>query len=218
MFDIGETSHFDKEADVPDAVKRVHKISTQPIYMKHMGGADVKQGKLNNCWYVAGLTALANLEEVGVDAPFSYQGGTWAYTVVDDTLCLQSPNWDPGVYKEPFCNRRTESTPRATTKRPIRPAQKPSFLPNAEIRTRLGDYAALTGGWVGEGLEDLSGGVITELFISDILYPDVFWPTEVSKDSPGQRLLKLRNPWAYLHKGIWEGAWSDGSKEWTAEA
>ncbi|EXM16484.1 hypothetical protein FOTG_15230 [Fusarium oxysporum f. sp. vasinfectum 25433] len=174
MFDIGETSHFDKEADVPDAVKRVHKISTQPIYMKHMGGADVKQ-------------------EVGVDAPFSYQGGTWAYTVVDDTLCLQSPNWDPGVYKEPFCNRRTESTPRATTKRPIRPAQKPSFLPNAEIRTRLGDYAALTGGWVGEGLEDLSGG-------------------------PGQRLLKLRNPWAYLHKGIWEGAWSDGSKEWTAEA
>ncbi|KAG7420431.1 Calpain-D [Fusarium oxysporum f. sp. raphani] len=33
----------------------------------------------------------------------------------------------------------------------------------------------------------------------------------------GKRLLKIRNPWAHARKGIWEGAWSDGSKEWTAE-
>ncbi|GKU17013.1 unnamed protein product [Fusarium langsethiae] len=33
----------------------------------------------------------------------------------------------------------------------------------------------------------------------------------------GQRLVKLRNPWGKVRKGIWEGAWSDGSKEWTAE-
>lgn len=32
-----------------------------------------------------------------------------------------------------------------------------------------------------------------------------------------QRLVKLRNPWADIRKGIWEGPWSDGSKEWTKE-
>ncbi|KAJ8105071.1 hypothetical protein ONZ43_g7571 [Nemania bipapillata] len=30
----------------------------------------------------------------------------------------------------------------------------------------------------------------------------------------GQRLVLLKNPWG---KGEWKGAWSDGSKEWTAE-
>ncbi|KAH6693495.1 calpain family cysteine protease [Plectosphaerella plurivora] len=33
----------------------------------------------------------------------------------------------------------------------------------------------------------------------------------------GVRLLKLRNPWGKIRKGLWEGAWSDGSKEWTKE-
>ena len=33
----------------------------------------------------------------------------------------------------------------------------------------------------------------------------------------GQRLVKLRNPWGDARKGIWEGPWSDGSKEWTRE-
>lgn len=117
-----------------------------------------------------------------------------------------------------------------------------------------GDYASLAGGWIGEGLEDLSGGVTTELLSSDILDLDAFWDNELSKVNKefmfgcsagildygygnrdgiseahayvvtdartlksGQRLVKLRNPWGEIRKGLWEGAWSDGSKEWTAE-
>ncbi|KLP03687.1 Uncharacterized protein LW94_14753 [Fusarium fujikuroi] len=30
----------------------------------------------------------------------------------------------------------------------------------------------------------------------------------------GQRLVKLRKYWGKVRKGIWEGVWSDGSKEW----
>lgn len=30
-------------------------------------------------------------------------------------------------------------------------------------------------------------------------------------------LSRFRNPWGKTKKGIWEGAWSDGSKEWTTE-
>jgi hypothetical protein len=38
-----------------------------------------------------------------------------------------------------------------------------------------GDYASLDGGWSGEALEDLSGGVTTELLTADILDLDGFW-------------------------------------------
>jgi hypothetical protein len=44
-----------------------------------------------------------------------------------------------------------------------------------------GDFSSLTGGWIGEGLEDLSGGVTTELLGSDILDLDGFWDNELSK-------------------------------------
>lgn len=118
-----------------------------------------------------------------------------------------------------------------------------------------GDYGSLSGSYVGEGIEDLSGGVTTELLSSDILDTDEFWDKEISKVNQeflfgcstgllehgygqrdgiseghayifmeartlksGQRLVKLRNPWGKIRKGVWQGPWSDGSKEWTADA
>lgn len=42
-----------------------------------------------------------------------------------------------------------------------------------------GDYSSIDGGFVGEAIEDLTGGVTTEFFSTDILDKDKFWREEL---------------------------------------
>lgn len=44
-----------------------------------------------------------------------------------------------------------------------------------------GDFAAIEGGFTGEGIEDLTGGVTCELFATDILDKEDFWKNELLK-------------------------------------
>lgn len=44
-----------------------------------------------------------------------------------------------------------------------------------------GDYASIDGGFTGEAIEDLTGGVTTEIYSTDILDKDAFWTNELMK-------------------------------------
>ncbi|KAI5868171.1 hypothetical protein GGS23DRAFT_602067 [Durotheca rogersii] len=261
---------------VPKAVKRVHEIFEKPTFMKNISAGDIKQGSLGDCWLIASFSTLANVEggiermcveydtRVGIYGFVFYRDGEWVYSIIDDKLYLTSPCWDsPSLQREMLQQDDREETEKIYRKT-YQTGSKALFFGQCKDQHETwvalaekayakahGDYGSLAGGWIGEGLEDLSGGVTTELLTSDILDIDAFWDDELSKVNReflfgcatglldggygdrngireghayvvmdartlknGQRLVKLRNPWGKTRKGVWEGPWSDGSKEW----
>ncbi|KAK3985233.1 calpain-D [Cladorrhinum sp. PSN332] len=278
-FDISMSNLANPSSSIPKAVKRVHEIFEKPTFMANLSGSDVKQGCLGDCWLMASFSGLANVEDgikrlcveydtrIGIYGFVFYRDGEWIYSIIDDKLYLKSPCWDsPSMHRDLLQQvdredaervyRQTYQTGSKALFFAQNKDQNETWVPLIEkaYAKAHGDYASLSGGWIGEGLEDLSGGVTTELLASDILDLDGFWNDELSRVNEeflfgcstglldggygdrdgiteghaynimeartlknGTRLVKLRNPWGKNRKGIWEGAWSDGSKEWTTE-
>ncbi|KAH7162133.1 hypothetical protein B0J13DRAFT_490704 [Dactylonectria estremocensis] len=278
-FEIKRTTLLSSKAVVPKAVKRVHEIFEKPTFMKVVDGGDLKQGGLGDCWIMSSFTALASVEEgvkrlcvaydtkIGIYGFVFYRDGEWIYSIIDDKLYLKSPTWDSPSMQRDLLQQIDREDVESVYRKTYQTGSKALFFAQCKDQNETwvplmekayakahGDYASLSGGWIGEGLEDLSGGVTTELFTSDILDIDEFWDNEMSRVNEeflfgastglmeygygerngiceghayvvmeartlksGQRLVKLRNPWGKVRKGLWEGPWSDGSKEWTRE-
>ncbi|ROT38139.1 calpain clp-1 [Sodiomyces alkalinus F11] len=193
--------------------------------------------------------------------------GEWIYSIIDDKLYLKSPAWDSRSMQRDLLQQIDREDQERVYRKTYQTGSKALFFGQCKDQNETwvpllekayakahGDYASLIGGWIGEALEDLSGGVTSEILVSDILDTESFWDElarvndeflfgcstgllecgygdrdgiseghayvlmEAKTLKSGQRLLKLRNPWGKIRKGIWEGAWSDGSKEWTPDA
>ncbi|KAL2127305.1 hypothetical protein VTI74DRAFT_10947 [Chaetomium olivicolor] len=278
-FDLSMSTMMNPSAMVPKAVKRIHEIYEKPTFMANVSGNDVKQGSLGDCWLMASLSGLANVKDgiqricveydtrIGIYGFVFYRDGEWIYSIIDDKLFLKSPCWDSPSMQRDLLQQIDREDVERVYRKTYQTGSKALFFAQCKDQNETwvpliekayakahGDYASLAGGWIGEGLEDLSGGVTTELLASDILDLDGFWENELSKVNEeflfgcstglldggygdrdgieeghayvvmeartlknGTRLVKLRNPWGKTKKGIWEGAWSDGSKEWTTE-
>lgn len=62
-FDVTNRSMRNPTSSTPKAVKRCHEIFEKPTFMREKpSAADIKQGDLGDCWLMASLTALANVE------------------------------------------------------------------------------------------------------------------------------------------------------------
>ncbi|KAI1822679.1 hypothetical protein F4861DRAFT_376513 [Xylaria intraflava] len=277
-FDMANT-RYSTTNSVPKAVKRVHEIFEKPTFLKDIDGTDIKQGGVGDCWFIASLSALAGAEDrikricveydtrIGIYGFVFYRDGEWIYSIIDDKLYLTSPNWDSPSMQRDLMTQIDRESPEKDYRKTYQTGSKALFFAQCKNQNETwaalvekayakahGDFGSLSGGWIGEGLEDLTGGVTTELLASDILDLDAFWENEVSKVNQeflfgcstglidggygdrngireghayvimdartlksGERLVKLRNPWGKIRKGVWEGPWSDGSKEWNQD-
>ncbi|KAF2098264.1 cysteine proteinase, partial [Rhizodiscina lignyota] len=259
------------------SVKRVEDIYEEPHFIVDGATADdVRQGYVGDCWFLAAITALSGKkdliericvdrdEKVGVYGFVFFRDGEWISEIVDDTLCLkrsddQRHQYDilrlPKDFRESL--RKGSNSLYFASCRESNETWLP-LLEKAYAKVH-GDYQAISGGFAGEGIEDLTGGASTYITSETVLDKDKLWSElmQVNKDSgflfgcgsrvgrdndphdeegfvrghaytvlsarevkdpidesKTLRLLKVRNPWG---RQEWNGAWSDGSKEWNAK-
>ncbi|KAG6356919.1 hypothetical protein INS49_014794 [Diaporthe citri] len=210
---------------------------------------------------------VARDEECGVYGFVFFRDGEWISTIVDDNLCLiesdfnaYSSVYDPSGKKAKKWKDHRQTGSEALFYAKCEDSNE-TWLPLLEKAYAKvhGDYESIEGGWPGEGVEDLSGGIATTINLNRILSKEKLWQEllRANKDfiftiaTPGAqggdsdarngltsqhaytvleavehqdengksvRFVRIRNPWGvrdYRGKGEWDGAWSDGSKEWT---
>ena len=274
----------DLQGGSPKGVKRIPDIFEKPqFYINGPTAGDVRQGRDGDCYLMAALCGLGNMEGlidkvcvardevVGVYGFVFHRDGEWQQCIVDDKLYLRAPDYDEGHSERAVWDDIIRSDSEEEYRKVHQTGSRALYFASCsdENETWLpllekawakahGDYSSIDGGFTGEAIEDLTGGVTSEFYSTDILDKDAFWNDQLLKvgkeflfgcatgffanwldrtghatprerqgiseqhaysimdavEAKGHRLVKLRNPWG---RKEWDGKWSDGSKEWTAE-
>lgn len=133
---------------------------------------------------------------MGVYGFVFHRDGEWFHTVIDDKLYLTTPDWwealpeEKRTFEDTSNPQDAERKYRAALQRGSRALyfaqcreENETWLPLLEkaFAKAHGDYDAIEGGFTGEAIEDLTGGVTTELFATDILDKEKFWHDEIKK-------------------------------------
>ncbi|KAM3460772.1 hypothetical protein NHJ6243_005568 [Beauveria neobassiana] len=185
----------------PRSAKRVTEIFTRPqFYIKGPTADDVKQGRDGDCWLMAALCALsfkkglieklcvAHDQYIGVYGFVFYRDGEWISEIIDDFLYLTKADYDDFQMDRLTFDELEYRNPQEAYKRMFQTNSnslyfakcghpQETWLPLLEkcYAKAHGDYAAIEGGWTGEGIEDLTGGVASYIFATDILDKEHFW-------------------------------------------
>ncbi|KAL8827416.1 MAG: hypothetical protein Q9191_003199 [Dirinaria sp. TL-2023a] len=189
----------------PKSCKRVTQIFDKPIFLEEGATAsDVRQGRNGDCWFMSALCALggkkdlidkvcvAQDEKVGVYGFVFHRDGEWIQTIIDDKLYLTAADWDESV-EEKWTWLQINRTDAEEEYRKANQAgsralyfaqcssENETWLPLLEkaYAKAHGDFNSIQGGFTGEAIEDLTGGVTTEIFTSDLLDTDKFWNEEL---------------------------------------
>ncbi|KAK1754677.1 calpain-8 [Echria macrotheca] len=159
-------------------------------------------------------------QAVGVYGFVFYRDGEWFSEIIDDKLYLTKPDydeamsdrlnierllWDDGrerVDSEEIYRKTYQSNSGALY---FAQCENPNetWLPLLEkaYAKAHGDYAAIEGGFTGEGIEDLTGGVTSELFTTDILDKEDFWKNE---------LMQVNKEFLFgCSTGLWGRGWGE---------
>ncbi|KAH7313806.1 hypothetical protein B0I35DRAFT_435889 [Stachybotrys elegans] len=185
----------------PGSAKRVVDIFDQPkFYIDGPSAGDVRQGRDGDCWLMAALCLLSTNpglierlcvamdQDVGVYGFVFYRDGEWISEIVDDFLYLTRADYDASYLDRLLFDELERVNPEEAYRKiyqtnssslyfaQCRDPQE-TWLPLLEkcYAKAHGDYAAINGGFGGEGIEDLTGGMTSEIWTTDILDKENFW-------------------------------------------
>ncbi|KXJ89257.1 hypothetical protein Micbo1qcDRAFT_165318 [Microdochium bolleyi] len=180
----------------PGSVHRIDWIFDSPRFT--VGGyssSDIKQGGNGDCWWLAAVATIAHRkdlmdrvcvardEECGVYGFVFQRDGEWISVVVDDNLYLNEEDFDyyGDVYDSTGKRARRHRKEKQTGSEALYFArcedQNETWLPLLEKAYAKvhGDYEAISGGWSGEAVEDMTGGVTTTVASNRVLRKDALW-------------------------------------------
>jgi hypothetical protein len=212
------------EAYDPGSIHRIDWIFEDPKFVVDgYSSSDIKQGRDGDCWWLAAVTTIAHRkdlmnkvcvirdEEVGVYGFVFYHDGEWISTVVDDSLYLVYEDFDYyGDQYDSTGKRAREHRKRYQTgsealffARCDDPNE--TWLPLLEKAYAKvhGDYEAISGGYPGEGVEDMTGGVSTTVASNRVLRRDKLWRELVNAE--GEFVFSLsayRTGWDSTKAGL----------------
>jgi hypothetical protein len=183
-----------KREMLPQAVHRVDWIYQDPKFIVDgFSDLDVQQGANGDCWWLAAVATLCSVEgvmdrvciardeECGVYGFVFFRDGEWTWTVVDDNLYLNCPDYDSGGYDGRGERERRHKDRNQTGSEALYFArssdENETWLPLLEKAYAKihGDYEAIEGGLMGEGVEDMTGGVTATLVTNRILRKERLW-------------------------------------------
>jgi hypothetical protein len=188
----------------PQSVHRVGWIFDAPAFsVDGFSSSDIKQGANGDCWWLSAVATIAHRadlmarvcaardEACGVYGFVFCRDGEWLPVVVDDYLFLRAADFSDtgmGTY-DPTSSRGQKH--RRHWQRGSEALffsscadENETWLPLMEKAYAKvhGDYNAIYGGYVGEGVEDLTGGVATDVSLEDILDKGRLWKELVNVD------------------------------------
>ena len=187
----------------PGSNHRLDWIFESPQFtVNGFSSSDIKQGASGDCWWLAAVATIAHRrelmnkvcvvrdEEIGVYGFVFYRDGEWISTVIDDTLYLHAPDfnffgdrYDSTLKKSREYRKRSQTGSEALY---FAKCDDPNetWLPLLEKAYAKihGDYEAISGGFPGEAVEDMTGGVSTTVASNRVLRKDKFWKELVNAD------------------------------------
>ncbi|GLD97300.1 hypothetical protein PINS_up005984 [Pythium insidiosum] len=203
LYGLRQMSAEDKEGvSAPQGVKRVGDIYDDPQFIVDgIDAGDIKQGAAGDCWFLAAVATIANMpqllesicvardEQVGVYGFIFFRDGEWVSEVVDDQLFIKNGDFEsaPEETRSAFETEEQYIDAMQRGSKALAFAHcadsNETWLPLLEkaFAKIHGDYSAIEAGLTGEGVEDLTGGVTSEVICSDILDRDRFWKEELSQ-------------------------------------
>ncbi|KAK1971428.1 calpain family cysteine protease [Colletotrichum sublineola] len=196
----------------PKSVKRVVDIFDKPqFFIDGPTANDVRQGRDGDCWLMAALCNLSNKpgliekvcvahdQHVGVYGFVFHRDGEWFSEIIDDKLYLTKPDYDEGHLERILWEDRERINSEEAYRRIYQTNSGALYFAQCENPNETwlpllekayakahGDYASIEGGFTGEAIEDLTGGVTSEIYTTDILDKEYFW---------NEKLLKVNQDW-----------------------